>query len=220
MYEAGMTTSKSHAKRLIYEIKRRLLIKNTTLPRINVLSQIGLNKLRLLVQAQIYFTYLYYADEIVAYVTNKLGDIYLTHIESPIMDRDAIKGILQTYFKIISKKASKKSVRNWIGRYLSIMRETSFLVRRKGNEYLLNFLGIQPETWEFFILHDYFNGNPDLGKDFLKAVQLRAELIPRYLENLKSVKNIIYKIYKNKNGTYKIDIKTSYHDLYEWIEDV
>ncbi|MHA1679398.1 MAG: hypothetical protein ACTSUE_00165 [Promethearchaeota archaeon] len=220
MYEAGMTTSKSHASRLISEIKRRLLIQDTKLPQIDILSSIGLNKLTSLVQAQIYFTYLYYADEILAHVTNKLGDIYVANIENPMMSRDEIKGILENYFKVKSEKPSEKSRRNWLGRYLSIMRETNLLVRRKGNEYLLNFLGVQPETFVFFSLHDHFNGNTILEGNFLKATQLRDELLPRYLKKLDTVKNVIYKTHENEKGLYKITIETGYTNLYEWIEDV
>lgn len=219
LYEAAMASSRDHASRLLLEIKKRFQVNDVFLPALHDLKLIARSSLSSLVKSQVYFAYLYYADEIVAHVTDKLGDIYSAKIGDPRIDRDDIKGILENYLKATGSNASAKAIRNWVGRYLSIMREVNLLIRKKASEYMLYFLGIQPETWAIFTIAAHFADYPIEKGIFYKAFQVRPAFVPKLLEGMRVVKFVIYKINGENNETSRVSLETSTSSLEQWLEE-
>ena len=147
LYESGFTSSKSHATRIKSEIKRRICLKKELLPEINSLITMAKTSFNSIVKGQIYFVYLYNTDIFVSHITDKLGEIFHSNYDNPEISREIIKNLLITYLNSNSIKGQKKTIQNWIGKYLSIMREINILVRKRKHDYLINFYAIMPETW-------------------------------------------------------------------------
>lgn len=220
LYESGFTSSKSHAKRIIFEIKKRIYLKKDHLPDINYLITAAKTNFNSIIKAQIFFVYLYNSDIYVSYITDRLGEIFNSNYDNPEISRETIKNLLKTYLSSNSIKVHKKAVENWIGRYLSIMREIKILIRKKNHEYFINFMGIMPETWYFFALHSYFNKYSLEKSEFFKSFQLKSSLISKIInviENANSKINIRMNIHI-ENGNIKID--TPYKSIQDWIVSV
>ena len=64
IFEAGFSSSKSHTKRLISEIRRRFFIVADYIPNTNDLRDLAHSKLSSMIKGQIYFVYLAKFDEI------------------------------------------------------------------------------------------------------------------------------------------------------------
>ena len=220
LYESGMTSSKQHAHRLIIEIRKRILVDKKNIPRLGDLIHIAKSNAGSLILGQILFVYLYFSDEFVAHITDKLGDIFIANLGKPDISRNEIKTLLIHYLQSKTVEPDKKTILNWIGKYLSIMREVNLLVRKKNNEYFLNFRGIQPETWIFFTLHAYFNNYGVADAEFLKAFQIKPVLLPKIIEQFSSVKSVIYKMVNDENDILDILVTTTYRKFNDWIADI
>ncbi len=220
LYQKGLTTSIKHARRLVYEIKKRILLDKERLPHLIDLIAISKSNLSSVTLGQIYFVFLYYSDEYVAYMTDKLGDIFNANFERPDITRGIVKTLLINYLQSNSVKVDEKTLRNWIGKYLSILREINFLIRKKNHEYFLNFFGIQPQVWEFFILHSYFTNYNLLDADFLKVYQLQPNLLPKIFHQFTTLKSTTYKMDKSEHGILGVEINTPYKTFNDWIMDV
>ena len=215
-----MTTSKQHANRLVIEIKQRILNERKAIPGLLDLIAIAKSNASPLILGQIFFVYLYYADGFVAHVTNKLGDIFNVNLEKPDISREEIKRFLVHYLQSQSIEPGKKTILNWIGRYLSMLREANLLVRKKKHEFFLNFLGIQPGTWLFFTLHAHFNNYRVVEAEFLKAFQIKPALLAKLLDQFSGVKSVIYKIVKDESDILDVKVETTYRKFNEWIADI
>ena len=220
LFERGMTTSRNHGMRVISEIKKRFFVVKNDLPGMADLISIANSNAKPVVMAQVFFVYLYFSDEFVAHITDKLGDVFNAHSSPSIVTRKDIKMLLTTYLEAKEIYANEKVIRNWLGRYLSIMRETNLLVRKKQHDYVLNFMGIEAETWLFFTLHAHFSDIKLTDARFLKAFQITPERLPKAIERFDSVKSAIYKMASVENGKQEVIVSTPYRKLDEWIADV
>ena len=134
-----------------------------------------------IVKGQIYFVYLYNTDTFVSHITDKLGEIFHSNYDNPEISRNTIKNLLITHLNSISIEEQNKTIENWIGRYLSIMREINILIRKRKHDYFINFYVIMPETWYFFILDSYFNSYLYAFCSYLMAIiKLPARLEAMY----------------------------------------
>ena len=84
------------------------------------------------------------------YLLRKLFEIYYANLDNPEISRDTIKSLLSVYLQSKSIETSEKSITNWVGRFLSIIREVNLLIRKKNTDYILNFGGIFPRNHSFF----------------------------------------------------------------------
>lgn len=213
LYELGLTSSKSHATRIISEIKKRVILKKKYLPGIEALKLLAKANLNSFINAQIYFVYLYSIDMYVCHITNKLGEIFHSDYNNPLISRQSIKNLLITYLKSISEKLQKKTIENWIGRYLSIMREINILIRKQKHDYFMNFFAVLPETWEFFVLDSYFNNYPLIESEFFKSYQIKPMILPILLKNIKESNSDI----QTKMANDSITIKTNFNNIQDWV---
>jgi hypothetical protein len=206
LYESGYTSSKSHATRIKSEIKSRINLKKEFLPDLNSLITMANTNFNSIVKGQIYFVYLYNTDTFVSHITDKLGEIFHSNYDNPEISRNTIKNLLITHLNSISIEGQNKTIENWIGKYLSIMREINILIRKRKHDYFINFYAIMPETWYFFILDSYFNSYPLLKSEFFKSFQIEHSTIPDLLQNL-------------ENTNSKIN-KMMIHTIQDWIVNV
>ena len=220
LYDSGFTSSISHANRILFEIKKRIILKKDNLPDINYLITAAKTNFNSIVKAQIYFVYLYNTDIYVSYLTDKLGEIYNSNYDNPEISRESIKNILKTYLTSNSIKVDKKTVTNWIGRYLSIMREIKILIRKRNHEYFINFMGIMPETWYFFALHSHFNKYSLEKSEFFKIFQINPKIIPKILQNLENENSNINKMINAYIENSSVKIETTYNNMQEWAENI
>lgn len=220
LYESGYTSSKSHATRIKSEIKRRINIKKEFLPEIESLITMAKSNLNSIVKGQIYFVYLYNTDVFVSQITDKLGDIYQSNYDNPEISRDNIKNLLITYLNSISIKGQKKTIENWIGRYLSIMREINILIRKRKHDYYINFYAIIPETWCFFGLDSDFNNYPLVKSEFFKSYQIELSTIPDLLQNFKNANSKINRFIHTQLINNSVKIETSFNSMQDWIVNI
>ena len=213
LYESGYTSSKSHATRIKSEIKKRINLKKEFLPGIDSLITMAKTNFNSIVKAQIYFVYLYSTDIFVSHITDKLGEIFHSNYDNPEISRNTIKNLLITYLNSISIKGQEKAIINWIGRYLSIMREINILSRKRKHDYFVNFNAIMLETWNFFALESYFNTYPLLESEFFKVYQVKPATIPILLKNLKdNDSKILTQLIDDS-----VKIETTFNSIQEWI---
>ena len=221
LYESGYTSSKSHATSIKSEIKKSINIKKEFLPKINSLITMADTNFNSIVKSQIYFVYIYNKDTFVSHITDKLGEIFHSNYDNPEISRNTIKNLLITHLNSISIEGQNKTIENWIGRYLSIMREINILIRKRKHDYFINFYAIMPETWYFFILDSYFNSYSLLKSEFFKSFQIEPSTIPDLLKNLentnsKNNKMMIHTQLVNNS----IKIETSFNSIQDWIVNV
>ena len=221
LYESGYTSSKSHATRIKSEIKRRIILKKEFLPEINSLITMANTNFNSIVKGQIYFVYLYNTDAFVSHITDKLGEIFHSNYDNPEISRNNIKNLLLTHLNSISIEGQNKTIENWIGKYLSIMREINILIRKRKHDYFINFYAIMPETWYFFILESYFNNYSLLKSEFFKSFQIEPSTIPDLLQNLENTNSKINRMMIHTQlVNNSIKIETSFNSIQEWIVNV
>ena len=220
LYESGFTSSKSHATRIKSEIKRRICLKKELLPEINSLITMAKTNFNSIIKGQIYFVYLYNTDTFVSHITDKLGEIFHSNYDNPEISRNTIKNLLLTHLNSNSIKGQKKTIQNWIGKYLSIMREINILVRKRKHDYLINFYAIMPETWYFFALESYFNNYSLLKSEFFNVFQLESTTIPIILQNLENENSKINKMILIKLINDSVKIETSFSCIQDWVVNV
>lgn len=221
LYESGYTSSKSHATRIKSEIKRRVNLKKDFLPEINSLITMANTNFNSIVKAQIYFVYLYNTDTFVSHITDKLGEIFHSNYDNPEISRNTIKNLLITHLNSISIEGQNKTIENWIGKYLSIMREINILIRKRKHDYFINFYAIMPETWYFFILDSYFNSYSLLKSEFFKSFQIEPSTIPDLLQKLENTNSKINRMMIHTQlVNNSIKIETSFNSIQDWIVNV
>lgn len=221
LYESGYTSSKSHATRIKSEIKRRVNLKKDFLPEINSLITMANTNFNSIVKSQIYFVYLYNTDTFVSHITDKLGEIFHSNYDNPEISRNNIKNLLITHLNSISIEGQYKTIENWIGKYLSIMREINILIRKRKHDYFINFYAIMPETWYFFILDSYFNSYSLLKSEFFKSFQIEPSTIPDLLQKLENTNSKINRMMIHTQlVNNSIKIETSFNSIQDWIVNV
>jgi len=221
LYESGYTSSKSHATRIKSEIKRRINLKKDFLPEINSLITMANTNFNSIVKGQIYFVYLYNTDTFVSHITDKLGEIFHSNYDNPEISRNTIKNLLMTHLNSISIEGQNKTIENWIGKYLSIMREINILIRKRKHDYFINFYAIMPETWYFFILDSYFKSYSLFKSEFFKSFQIEPSTIPNLLQNLENTNSKTNRMMIHTQlVNNSIKIETSFNSIQEWIVNV
>lgn len=220
LYESGFTSSKSHASRILFEIKKRIYLKKENLPDKDYLIDVAKSNFNSIIKGQIYFVYLYNTDIFVSHITEKLGEIFYSNYDNPVISRESIKILLKTYLTSKSIKGQKKAIENWIGRYLSIMREINILIRKKNHNYFINLLAIMPETWYFFALHSHFNNYPLFNSEFFRSFQIKPSIIPEIIKKVEIVNSKVNKMINThiENGSLKIE--TSHNSIQDWVVSV
>jgi len=220
LYESGYTSSKSHATRIKSEIKRRINPKKEFLPEINSLITLAKTNFNSIVKSQIYFVYLYSMDTFVSHITDKLGEIFHSNYDNPEISRNTIKNLLITHLNSISIEGQNKTIENWIGRYLSIMREINILIRKRKHDYFINFYAIMPETWYFFTLDSYFKNYPLLKSEFFKSFQIEVSTIPDIIKNFENANSKINRMIHTQLVNNSVKIETSFNSIQDWVVNV
>ena len=218
LFEAGCCSTKIHANKLVYEFRRRFFPQGNRIPNANDLQLIANSKLNVAKKGQIYFVYLAFGDEILKYFLKKLNEIYYANIDSPEISRETIKSLLNVYLRSNTIKTSEKSVINWIGRFLSIMRETNLLVRKKQHNYLLNFEGFFPETMQFFALHAKLNQYSFFDSEFMQIFNLKPSTIIKVLSSPANANGVIYKSSEDQMEYANKILNFQYQSLVEWVD--
>ena len=117
-------------------------------------------------------------------------------------------------------EGQNKTIQNWIGRYLSIMREINILIRKRKHDYFINFYAIMPETWYFFALDSYFHNYSLLKSKFFNAFQIKPTTIPKILKNLEYENSKINKLIDTQFVNNSVKIETSFNSIQDWIVNV
>lgn len=219
LYESGLIFSKKSNKRITAEIKRRFISSDDTLPELDQIVKVAKSNMNSISKAEIYYVYLYNLDSLVSKMVNFIGEIFDHSKENPIITRKDIKYLFLRYLEQNKKEITEKSIENWIGRFLSLLKEIKFLLPQSNHTYIMNLGGITVETWTFFILHSYFKGYNILKGRVIDAFQLRDEHISQLIKRSKKKNwtNNNLKLIDNKDKY--IEIHTSYSNLEEWLRD-
>lgn len=218
LFETGMFATKSHASEIAYRLRKRFSDLNGTIPDLHDLTSIACSSLNSTAKSQIYFVYLVKSDEIVQYIVQKLADFYFKNQTSPEISRQHIKTILETYLKASEIESDEKTTRNWIGRFLSAMREVNLLIPKKQNIYLVNFVGILPETVIFFALHALFHNYSLFESDFVKLLNLPPLALQQSLEDFPEDNFTIYKSDHDQHEYTNIIINSKFESIQKWAE--
>ncbi len=220
LFESGLIYSKKSNKRIAAEIKRRFISLDDTLPKLDQIVNVAKSNMNSISKAEIYYVYLYNLDRLVSKMVDFLGEIYDHSKDNPIITRKDIKHLLLRYLERNRKKITEKSIENWIGRFLSVMKEIKFLLPQSNHTYIMNLGGLTVETWTFFIFHAHFEGYNPLKGLFIDAFQIRDEHIPQLIQR-SEIKNWIkcnLKVLDNKDKY--IEMNTSHHNIEEWLRDL
>ena len=218
LFESGFISSKNRANVLRRIIQKRLTSFHENLPKIEDLLLISNSNFQSSVKAEIFFVYLYYSDLSISSIVDAIGNIFDHNRENPIIHRKDIKQLLLNYQKSLGKEAKEKTITNWIGRFISILKEVNILIPQKNHEYFINFGDLQDKTWYFFLLHSFFKEYNLEKASFLRAYQITNDLMQDICKRMNN-QNFTYTINKKDNKTI-IKLKTKYKNIEEWIIDL
>jgi len=219
LYSSGLTSSKKRAYEIVYELKKRFIIENPKLPTLDELVALAKSPLTSLCKAEVYFVYLYYTDSNFSEMMNLILQIYDHNQENPLIMREDIKRFLTNILRNSNRDINIKTQRNWIGKFLSILKEINLLITKSRNTYLINVGSITYETWTFFALHACLNDHKLLDAPFLRPFHITPSLILDIIKRGKDKNWIKYKILdKGKNQVF-LKLETPYESVIQWLED-
>ena len=218
LFESGFISTTSRANELRRIIQRRFSLSQDYLPKIEDLLLISNSNFQSSVKAEIFFVYLYYSDQSVSSIVDAIGNIFDHNRENPTIHRNNIKQLLLNYQKSLGKEPTEKTITNWIGRFITILKEVNILIPKKNHEYFINFGDLQDKTWYFFTLHSFFNEYTLEKAAFLRAFHITNDLLQDICKRMNN-QNFTYTINKKYNKTI-IKLKTKYKNIEEWIIDL
>ncbi len=217
LYSSGLISSEERNKEIINEIKKRFIIKNKKIPNLPLIIELSKSNINSISKAEIYFVYLYYSDVLFANILDSVIDVYDHQISNPIISRDDIKNLLENILTRMGKKESEKTRRNWIGKFLSTLKESNILISKENHHYIMNFGGLTIETWSFFILHSYFNNYNPMEGLFVKPLHILPGNVPNIIKRAKSKNWVYYKITELINNFINFKIETKCKDISHWL---
>jgi len=220
LYESGLVFSEKSNEKIVSEIKKRFKSNNEFLPDLNSVIDLSKSNMNSRSKAEIYYVYLYNTDNLVSTMIGYLGDIYENSSSNLLITRKDIKHLLLRYLERNEKKITPKSVENWIGRFLSLLKEINILIPQSKSSFIMNFGGVTIETWTFFVLHAHFENYNPLEGCFTKAFQMKEDHITNLIEWSNTNKWINCKLQETDNKTKYIEINTHYSGLIEWLNDL
>jgi len=220
LYNSGLVPSEKFCEKITSEIKKRFKDIKESIPDLDSIITIARSNVSYISKAEIYYVYLYNSNKLFSKMMNFLGDIYGNSKESPIITRKDIKNLLTRYLEREKKKISPKSADNWIGRFLSLLKEINILIPQQKNSYIMNFGGITLESWTFFILYAYFKGYNPLEGYFIEAFQIKEEHIPKLIERSNTKKWMKCSLEEDSNKNKYLKVSTEYNSLEEWLNEL
>jgi ribosome biogenesis protein Nip4 len=218
LYEEGNVSSLNRAYEIIIEIKHRFQTKEKFLPNINLLHEISVSNFDVKTKKEILFIYLCNKDEDFAKIVDDLRDITKNINFNPVITRENIKKLLISYKTATGSNPTKKAIDNWIGRFISILREVNLLIKKEFNTYLISFNNIQPNTWIFFSLHCFFQNIALHESPVFQIFHFQEDNLNQLFEYTNG-KKLTYILKKDENQNNIINLETKYQNLLEWIID-
>ncbi len=160
LYSAKQVYSLKRAGEIAGEVKRRIgsirtLTSDPLLPDMPNLIEIAGSNLNSKIKAEIYLVYLYYSDELFAKILDSIKDFYQNAGPNEPIRHKTIKSIIQQILE--NQDISERVINNWIGKFLSTLKETQIIILMKNREYLINFGRVSEEAFTFFLLWSHFN---------------------------------------------------------------
>lgn len=216
LFESGLTPSKKRTNELKNEIRKRLNPKNQKLPKIKDLILISHSKLNLFVKRELSYVYLYYRDKNFRKLVDFLREIYNQSEVAPIISRNEIKRMLEDYKKSEGLNPKEKTIANWIGRFISILKDVKILLKKEPHKYIINFGAINPETFVFFSLYAYFHKIPMNNSPLIKPFNLKYEFLISVINKVNDP-SIQFKLFKDKKLKIHIEISTKYKNSKQWV---
>ncbi|MHA1757295.1 MAG: hypothetical protein ACTSVV_11035 [Promethearchaeota archaeon] len=219
LFNSGYASSISRAYELQLEIKRRVLKSDHNLPNIDDLILFHSRDLSYSEKREINYVYLYFSDKDFQKMVDFLREIDNSSQFNQVISRKFLKNVLINFQKLSGKTPKEKTINNWIGKFISVLKDIKILVQQERNEYSINFGFINSRNWIFFSLDSYFKNINLLQASFLKPFNLNPS---RILNTIKFINNpkITYNIIRDKNEIIDIKIDTKYKNLKEWISEL
>jgi len=221
LFEDGLSPSENRSHYLVYQIRKRFEITNGNLflPDLDELTLVASSNMSSLSKSQVYLVFLYCSDVIFSQMLDSVHEIYEHNKENPLITRNDIKSILTNNLKRFKKDFNPKTKENWIGKFLSILKEVNILIKKLRNEYFINHNATTRETWTFFALHSCFNEYQFLSSPFIKAFHVSSEEILKKINEGKDRNWVSYEVIENEDQ-FNISIESKYKNIREWIEGI
>lgn len=216
LFESGLVSSKKRANELKNEIRRRLDHETQNLPRIDDLIIYHRKNLNETEKKELNYIFLYYSDEYFRFMVDLIRDIDNSTEINQIISRNTLKKMLVDSQKAIGENPKEKTINNWIGRYISILKDTKILIPKEKNDYIINFGFISRKTWTFFCLCSYFNKIDLLKAPIFLPFNMNDQRITRLVKE-STTPSIKYKILREGNEITTIEMDVQYRDLEDWV---
>jgi len=220
LYNSGLVFSVKSTERIVSVVKLRFKTNEKLLPDLNSVINVAKSNMNSISKAEIYYVYLYESDEFVSTIANYLGEIYENNTLNPHITRTDIRKLFLLYLERNKKKFTSKSVENWIGRFLTLLKEINILIPKSKSSYIMNLGGFTIETWTFFLLHAYFENYNPLESCFVNAFQLKEHHINKLIEWSNTKNWVKCKLQETDNKIKYIKINANYSSLIEWFNDL
>ena len=217
LYSSGLTPSKSRTYELVFQIKKRFNNQNQKNPNLDELIALAKSNLSFLTKAEVYYVYLYYSDENISNLVNFIAEIYDNNPKNPLIKRRDIKTLILKYLRGLKYKIHEKTLRNWIGKFLSIMKEINIFKPLERHEYFINFGNITYEAWTFFALNAFFNNYSLLESPFIKPFHILPDHIINLINYGKKRNWVTYQFNNEMGITNKIEIETQFKNIEQWL---
>ncbi|GAB4318359.1 MAG: hypothetical protein Kow0069_21430 [Promethearchaeota archaeon] len=229
LYAAHMVVSLKYAQEVTSEIKKRLTrnpaVEAGVLPDVRVLSELASTSIGSWSRAEIFFTYLYYSDSMVARLVQMVQEFFLAAGPSEPILHSTIKNAVGQVVRQAEKEGrgrsfSPKTLSIWVGKFISALKEIRFLIPQKRLAYLVNVGGISGKTWTFFLLWAHFRQQPLTLSPLTQVFGLQPEHIPVILRRLAPNNNIKY-----GNDTCLcrfgeiVSVETRFRNITEWLAE-
>ncbi|MFX0170295.1 MAG: hypothetical protein ACFE9L_00085 [Candidatus Hodarchaeota archaeon] len=220
LYNSGLVFSEKSNERIIAEIKQRFKSNNEFLPSLNSVIALSKSNMNSRSKVEIYYVYLYNIDPLVSTMVEYLGEIYENSSSNLVITRKDVKNLLLRYLERNKKKITSKSVENWIGRFLSLLKEINILIPQARSSFIMNLGGISLETWTFFVLDAYFENYNPLESYFINAFQIKEDHIANLISWSNTKKWVNCKLQVTDNKAKYMEINTNYNCLGNWLNDL
>jgi len=220
LFDYGLTSSRKRSYVIVHQIKKRINKKFDNLPCIEDLIHLANSKVSSLTKSQVYYVFLYNSDKIFSNIMDSIFQIYDHNKKNPVITRSDVKSLLINYLNYFDKEFNEKTKQNWIGKFISILKEINMFIERGRHTYLINIGEITYETWTFFTLHTIIN-NYDLNEAlFIKAFHILPSHIQLIIKRGKNRNWITYNTSKFDGNKINITLKSNFKNIKEWLERI
>lgn len=212
---SGYTSSKNRNREILNEIKKRFDVNISGLPHLELIKDVAKSNLSAVSKAEIYFVYLYYSDIHLKTIVDQIYEIYDYDKNNLIIERKTILQLMKLYIKKNKAKINEKTLNNWIGKFLSTLKEIKILIPKSRTSYIMNIGGLTTETWTFFLMDSYYSGYGLENALFMKTFHIDQKMIPEVIERSK---NNAWITYSNKYDT-KNQLNIEYEPKFECVQN-